>query len=152
MKFHDDPRFPFDDYRTTQAYSFAIVETRTENAFAALRLFAEILQTPRFDPLEIDRSVGEMQDIVRRSEESSRAIGSLRFAELIAPGHPISRPVAGTIESLTGVGRDEIEKMYRRLFAPKNLILSIRGGGETEVVMRRAREIFGVRDQPAASR
>jgi len=143
VKFHDDPRFPFDDYRTTQAYSFAIIETRTENAFAALRLFAEILQTPRFDRAEIDRSVGEMQDIARRNEESSRAVASSRFAELIAPGHPLSRPLVGTADSLTGVSRAEIEKMYRRLFASKNLILSIRGGGTTEVVMRRAREIFG---------
>ena len=84
-----------------------------------------------------------MQDIARRNQESSRAIGSVRFAELIAPGDPLSRPVAGTVDSLTGVGRDEVEQLYRRLFAPQNLILSIRGGGETEIVMRRAREIFG---------
>jgi len=143
LKFYDDPRFPFDDYRTTQAYSFAIIETRTENAFPALRLFAEILQTPRFDLLEIDRTVGEMQSIATRTGESSRAIASRRFAELIAPGHPISRPVAGTSDSLTGIGRDEIVKMYRRLFAPQNLILSIRGGGDTDAVIRRAREAFG---------
>ena len=143
VKFYDDPRFPFDDYRTTQAYSFAIIETRTENAFAALRLFAEILQTPRFDPVEIDRSVGEMQDIARRKKESSRAVATGQFAELIAPGRPMSRPVGGTGDSLTRVGRAEIEEMHRRLFAPENLILSIRGGGETEIVIRRAREIFG---------
>ena len=143
VKFHDDSRFPFDDYRTTQGYSFAIIETRTENAFAALRLFAEILQTPRFDPVEIDRTVREMRDLARRNEESSRDLASRRFAELIAPKHPMSRPVAGTRDSLAGVNRAEIEKMYRRLFAPNNLILSIRGGGQAEVVMRRAREIFG---------
>jgi len=143
VKFHDNPRFPFDDYRTTTAYSFAIIESRTEHAFAALRLLAEILQTPRFDLSEIDKSVASMKDIAQRKEESSRSVSSRSFSELVAPGHPMSRAVAGTVDSLEGVGRDEIVRMHAKLFDPQNMIVSIRGGGSPEAVLRRAKAIFG---------
>jgi predicted Zn-dependent peptidase len=145
VKFSDDPRLPFDDYRTTPAYSFLIIETRTERATEALRLLAEILQTPRFDADEIGKTAAAMQDIARRKLESSSATSLQSFRRLVAPDHPWSRPVAGTVESLTDVRREDVVHMYERLLAPENLILTIRGGGSRDSMVRRAKQIFGGR-------
>jgi len=143
VKFHDNPHFPFDDYRTVPNYSFIVLETRAERATEALRLLAEIIQTPRFDNVEIQKTAAEMQDIARRKEESSSAVSRQLFGELLAPDHPIARPVAGTADSLAGVRRAELQEMWARLFAPQNLILTIRGSGAREAVVRRVEQIFG---------
>jgi len=143
VKFHDDPRLPFDDYRTSPAYSFAIVEARSEMATETLRVLAEILQTPRFDPEEIASAAAMLGDLAERGQESSRTVSEQLFLEAVAPGHALSRPVAGTASSLDGVTREEVVAMYQRLFAPQNLILTIRGGGSPAALVRRAGEIFG---------
>jgi predicted Zn-dependent peptidase len=65
------------------------------------------------------------------------------FREQVAPGHSLSRPVAGSGDSLAGITREEVLETYDRLFAPRNLILALRGGGSGEALLRRASEIFG---------
>lgn len=146
VNFFDNPQFPFDDYRTSPAYSFAVVETRAERASEAMRLLAEILQTPRFDEQEIRTTVAQLQDIARRKQESSSAMSWQLFRELVAPGHPWSRPVAGTVDSLAGVSRQDVQDFYAKLLAPENLILAIRGHGHRETVVRRVKQIFGGRN------
>jgi len=143
VKFHDNPRFPFDDYRTVPTYSFVMLETRAARAIEALRLLAEIIQTPRFDETAIAKTAAQMQDVAGRKEESSSAISRQMFRSLVAPDHPYSRPVYGSVESFEGLSRDEVLEMWARLFAPENLILTIRGSGSRESVLRRATEIFG---------
>jgi zinc protease len=143
IKLYDNPNFPFDDYRTVPAYSFIMLETRAERAVEALRLLAEIIQTPRFDEVEIRNASAELQDIARRKTESSSAVSRRLFHTLLAADHPLSRPVAGTVDSLDGVTRTEVLEMWSRLFAPQNLILTIRGSGNKDAVVRRASEIFG---------
>ncbi len=145
VKFHDDARFPFDDYRTTPAYSFAVLETRRDHAAAALRLFAEILQTPRFAAEEVARTEGIMQDLAARSRESSSALAADAFRGMVAPGHPLSRSVSGSRRSLAGLTRQEVMAMHARLFAPENLILSIRGGGDPGAVMSQVEASYGGR-------
>lgn len=139
----DDPRFPFDDYRTVPTFSFIRLEARAERAGEALGVLAEIIRTPRFDPVEIEKSVAEMQDLVRRREESSSAMSGRLFFELVAPEHPFSRPIGGTPTSLAGVRRQDLLEFHRQYFAPANLILVIRSSGDREAVVQRAREIFG---------
>jgi len=143
VKFFDNSRIPFDDYRTTPAYSFAIIEARADRTMQALRLFAEILQTPRFDPRDIEAVATQLADIARRNQESSRTVSQQLFREQTAPNHPLSRPITGTGDSLAGITRKEVTEFYARLFAPQNLILALRGGGSTEALLRRASEIFG---------
>ena len=67
------------------------------------------------------------------------------FRELVAPDHPWSRPVAGTVESLTDVRRDDVVRVYEAAACSENLILTIRGGGSRDSMVRRAKQIFGGR-------
>ena len=142
-KFHDNPRFPFDDYRTVPTYSFVMLETRAARSMEALRLLAEIIQTPRFDKAAIDKTAAQMRDVAGRKKESSSAVSRQMFRSLVAPDHPYSRPVYGSVESLEDVSRIEVLDMWARLFAPENLILTIRGSGSRDSLLRRAAEIFG---------
>ena len=84
-----------------------------------------------------------MQDVAGRKGESSSTVSRQMFRSLVAPDHPYSRPVYGSVQSLEGVSRVELLDMWARLFAPENLILTIRGSGSRESVLRRATEIFG---------
>ncbi len=143
LQLADDPRFPFDDYRTVPTFSFIRLEARAERAGEALGLLAEIIRTPRFDPVGIENSVAEMGDLVRRREESSSAMSGRLFFDLVAPEHPFSRPIGGTTTSLTGVRRQELLAFHRQYLAPANLILVIRSRGDREAVVHRVRESFG---------
>jgi zinc protease len=143
VQFHDNPRFPFDDYRTTPLYSFATMEARADRATEALRLFAEILQTPRFAPKEIERMVDRMRAQAERGITSSRAVSSRLLYQQIAAGHPLSHMVGGSLDSLDGVSRDDVTRMYERLLAPENLILTIRGSGTNDTMLQHVKEIFG---------
>ncbi|UCF66620.1 MAG: insulinase family protein [Acidobacteriota bacterium] len=143
LKLYDIPFIPFDDYQTSPLFSFARLEARTERATQALGLLAEIVQTPRFDPEDIARTTAEMADLARRAAERSNGVSQTLFYDLVAPKHPLSRPVVGREGSLDDVSRSQLVEMHRKLFAPGNLILTIRAGRSAEALLERAEQLFG---------
>jgi predicted Zn-dependent peptidase len=143
VKLYDDPRVPYDDYQSTPAFSFVRVETRRERAEEALALLAEMVQLPRFDAAEIDKTRALMSDLAQRRGESSGSVAGRMFAESIAPDHPLSRPVGGEPGSLEGTDREELVRFHEEYFAPRNLVLTLRGARPHDALVRRAVALFG---------
>ncbi|RMG48553.1 MAG: insulinase family protein [Acidobacteria bacterium] len=145
LKLRDDPRIPFDDYQSSPDFSFVRLESRAERAPEALRLLAELIQQPLFPAEDVTREAERMADRARRAAESPSAVSRRILLELLAPGHPLSRPVAGEPGSFDGLTRNEVVALHSSLFAPDNLILAVRGGVDPSEIERRIARLFGGR-------
>jgi predicted Zn-dependent peptidase len=57
------------------------------------------------------------------------------FAEVLFGGHPLGRPVLGTVESIKAMPRDLLARYWRRHYTPGNLVVAAAGNrGHGEVV------------------
>jgi len=79
-----------------------------------LDLLAEVLLTPTFPEDELRRKVAEIEAALQRSEENPEVVAGRALARLIYPGHPYAHPVAGTIESVRKLNRDQVVRLHRR--------------------------------------
>jgi predicted Zn-dependent peptidase len=61
------------------------------------------------------------------------------FSETLWAGHPLGRPVLGTVQSITGVSRDQVRRFYRRHYVPANLVIAAAGNLDHDRLVARLR-------------
>src|ERR1051326_2285031 len=92
-----------------------------------LDLLQEVLLSPSFPEAEVKRKVGEIQAAITRPEESPETVAARALAPLVYDGHPYSRPVEGTVESVGKLTRDDVAGFYRERLRPDTAIVAVVG-------------------------
>lgn len=92
-----------------------------------LDLLFEVLTQPAFPEAELRKKIKEIQAAIRRSEESPEGVAARALGEILYSGHPYGHPVAGTVESVGNLTRDQVVAFYRRHYRPDGAILVAAG-------------------------
>jgi len=92
-----------------------------------LDLLAEVVLTPTFPEAELKRRSEEIAANIERSEQDPGTVVSRLMAQLLYPGHPYSRPVPGTVESVKKLTRDQLVAFHRANYRPDATIVSVVG-------------------------
>src|SRR6185369_9550959 len=92
-----------------------------------LDLLQDVVLSATFPEAEVKRKVAEIQAAIKRSEESPETVASRALAPLVYDGHPYSRPVEGTEESVGKLTRDDVLRFYREQVRPDTAIVAVVG-------------------------
>ena len=92
-----------------------------------LDLLAEVVLTPTFPEAELKRRSEEIAANIERSEQDPGTVASRLMAQLLYPGHPYSRPVTGTVESVKKLTREQLVAFYRVNYRPDATIVAVVG-------------------------
>ena len=127
VKSYDDPRIPMDNYYTTGRFSFVRIETAAENGRAVLELLTREIQHATFDDDDFIRVRDERAADLTRQQGSARATADRLLVEGLYGDHPLALPPEGTAATLEAMDFNEVRVVYRRAFAPENLVFSMVG-------------------------
>ena len=96
---------------------------------------------PRAEDIELEREViiQEILDVEDDPEEYSHD----HLLECYWPGHPLGRPVAGSVASVERIQRDDILGFLRDFRKPNRLIISAAGPVDHDDLVARCRQIYG---------
>ncbi|MFC7399368.1 M16 family metallopeptidase [Chelatococcus sp. GCM10030263] len=125
----------------------AALKTLARHADGAFDLFRLALTRPRFDDDAMERVREQMFAGLRHEAKDPESMASRAFFAHACAGHPYAHPVRGTLESLPGIGRDDVVTLHRASFARDNLIVAVVGAIDAATLGRRLDEVFG--DLPA---
>ena len=92
-----------------------------------LDLLAEVLLTPTFLEDELKRRREDIAAAIERSEQDPGSVAGRAMAELLYPGHPYSRPVAGTVASAKGLTREQVVRFHRDHYRPDTAVIAVVG-------------------------
>ena len=109
----------------------------------ALRLIADLVRSPRFDPDELER---EKQVILSELGESRDAPDDLIHDHLFEAAfgdQPLARPVLGSEGSIAAIGRDDCVAWLDRQFRPERLMVVAAGRVDPGEVVALAQSLFG---------
>jgi zinc protease len=113
-------------------------------------LLAEALMAPAFPLEEFERKVKTVQAAIRRSEEDPEAVAGRALSELLYPGHPYGHQVAGTVESVGAMTRDDVVRFHRSHYRPDSVILVVAGDVKLDEVRTEVARRFGSWARPAS--
>ncbi|WP_051515888.1 M16 family metallopeptidase [Candidatus Blastococcus massiliensis] len=104
--------------------------------------------------LESERTV-VLEEIAMRDDEPSDAVHDL-FAETLFGDSPLGRSVLGTVESIEGLTRDDVDGWYRQRYAMPSMVITAAGRVDHQQVLDLVTAAFGDRlageGQPAPLR
>lgn len=93
--------------------------------------------------LESERTV-VLEEIAMRDDEPSDLVHDL-FAETLFGGTALGRSVLGTVESIEGLTRDDVDGWYRRRYTPPSIVVTAAGRVQHQQVLDLVTAAFGAR-------
>jgi predicted Zn-dependent peptidase len=90
--------------------------------------------------VDIERSV-VLEEISMRDDDPADLVFD-EFATALHGDTPLGRPILGTVESITGLSRAQVNGYYRRRYQPAEMVVSVAGNVTHADVLRVVRRYF----------
>lgn len=115
-----------------------------EDFEAMLELVGDICMRPTFPEQEIETRRGEIVTSIRQDEDSPAVMAVEGLMKMLFPDpHPYGRPTKGTIATVEGVRRSDLQRFHAQTFTPSSLSLVVVGDVETSRATAEAARVFG---------
>jgi predicted Zn-dependent peptidase len=93
----------------------------------ALDVLADILLHSRFDPQDVENERKVITEEINMERDSPAHLADLLIDELLWPGHPLGRDIAGGKRSVAGITREAMLDYLSRQYLPGNAVVAIAG-------------------------
>ncbi len=123
----------------------------TRNLDRFVDLVADVLARPELSPEEHARTVAETRAEIDDLRDDDASLAARFFFRECVPGHPYSRTVMGTEESLARLELEPLRAAYERTVVPSNLVIGFAGDIDdtrTGALATRLTEALPNRDAP----
>jgi predicted Zn-dependent peptidase len=90
-------------------------------------VLVDLLLNPRFDAKDIDRERQVIIEEINMSLDSPRQRVGMLIDELLWPGQPLGRDVAGTKDTVSSITRQQMLDCFTSRYTPNNTVVSIAG-------------------------
>jgi predicted Zn-dependent peptidase len=120
----------------------------------AMDVLADMYQNSLLEQVEIDRERTVVQQEIRRAFDQPGAWASELLSRAAYGDQPIGWPIAGTIETVDAMQRDDFARHIETYYAPSNTVISVAGNTTHDEVLQLADRLFGTmpeREIPASA-
>jgi len=109
----------------------------------ALDVLVDMLLNSTFDPLEVEKERQVIIDEIGLSNDLPSQRVNMLIDELLWPGHPLGRDVAGSRESVTAISRDMMLSCLQGRYLPGNTVVAIAGDIDHNAVVADIARLLG---------
>jgi predicted Zn-dependent peptidase len=93
----------------------------------AIDVLSDILKNSRFDESDIENERKVVVEEINMNIDSPQQRVDTLIFELLWPGQPLGRDIAGFKETVQGFHREDFSKFYKSHYLPNNTVISIAG-------------------------
>ena len=108
-----------------------------------LRLLADLVLRPRFDPEEFERVRQLRANRLRQLRDLPPALADRAFASLLYGSHPYGHLAIGSEEALQQIELEDVRHYHRRAYRPSVITLVAVGDASHDELLADAAEAFG---------
>lgn len=107
-----------------------------------MELLNEVLNEATFDDYEIEKSVSEKLNRIKRDRDIPLQVGLENYKSLIFEGSPYSYTNKIFEKTYPKITHQDLVDYYEKIFAPQNVVISVNGNVDTEQVAKDFTKIF----------
>jgi len=101
----------------------------------AVTILSDMLLHPAMDPEALERERQVLAEEIKMYEDAPDDLVHDVFAETLWAGHPLGRPISGTLESLHGLARQHLCAYMRERYRPSATLVTAAGLLEHDAVV-----------------
>lgn len=113
-----------------------------KNYESVFERFIKILTQPNFPKTELDKLRNIFIDLFSRRNDSQTDKGIRNLKNLIYKNHPYEWTFDQAIELIKSLDIKKLQELHKKFVTPKNMILSISGDFDADIVMLKIKELF----------
>lgn len=134
------------DAFTGKEYTSFYAHVLDEQVDTALDLLTDIVLHPRLHDEDLEMERGVILEEIKMVEDTPDDLVHEIFLTTFWPDHPLGRPILGTEQTVTSLGRAQIQDHYRTTFHPTNMIFCASGNVKAEQILPYLEKAFGDAD------
>ncbi len=143
IKLADNPSLPFDDYYSSQDYSYFRMESIADSAEPAMRIMAEMALESVFPDDAIRGVKRRLLQISKRSEQSAGPVSRKLLDRMLFPGTVFAESMVPSAESIESITSEQIRDFHRSAYRPSSCLFSISGGLPVSRMIEIAESVWG---------
>ena len=129
---------------TTRAdHTLYLLLAPKEHLEAALEIQADMLLHSTLPPEKFEKEKGIVLEEMGRSANDPGNLADEFFDSQLYVGTPYARPVLGTVESISGLQRDDVLAYYNDRYIPRRMVLFLSGDFDSEEALKLVGKYFG---------
>jgi zinc protease len=130
-------------FQASRDYVRGTLRTLKENQDEAFHLLRLALTVPRFEAGAVERVRSQIISRLQRQSTNPNDIASRNWWETAFPGHPYGRPANGSLDTVPGIGVDDLRSYVQHVFARETLKIAVVGDIDAASVGRLVDLTFG---------
>ena len=103
---------------------------------AVLALVADVVRHPAFPEAEVVTRRADLISSIRKEQDNPAQMAVDAFVRALYGGHPYSRKVRGTVETVEALKRQDLVRCYQKGFVPSGLTLVVVGDVDEELAVQ----------------
>ena len=107
----------------------------SEHMSLGVDVLFDIVANSRLDPADVEKERVVILDELRMYQDQPQELVQNLFEELIWPGHPLGRDIAGTEASVSQLTRDDILEFADAHYRLPNLVIGVAGSLDVEAAI-----------------
>ena len=118
------------------------IKVLDENVVPALDLLTDLVLHPTFTPEDIAREQGVILEEIKMDEDNPDYLVHETFTQNFWKGHPLGRPILGTVKSVSSFTQQIVFDYYAGRFTPRNMVFSAAGNLDHDSFVAQVAEHF----------
>ena len=119
---------------TSREHTVVYARVPDDQVQTALEVMGEMVFAPTFAELDAEREV-VLEEIAMYEDQPQELVHDL-IQEATFGSHPLGRPVIGTEEVISSLGRRAITSYHRAMYFPGNVVVAAAGNVQHETLLR----------------
>jgi predicted Zn-dependent peptidase len=117
-----------------------VPSTKTDLAFDVL---ADMLNDSLIDAAELDKERSVIVEEIRGTEDSPEELVHEIIDEVIWGEDPVGRPIAGSVETVNAISREQMVDFWKRNYLPKRMVVAAGGDVDHAHIVELSEKYFG---------
>lgn len=128
---------------TAKEYTCFHARVLSEDLGTAIDVLGDMLTGSRIDAVDVEAERNVILDEIAMHDDDPDDVVHNLFAEQAWGSAPIARSIAGTVESIEAMSREQVLRFYRGHYTAPHMVVSVAGRLDHEAVVRDVEKAFG---------
>jgi zinc protease len=123
--------------------SFVEVEGLSEDVHALLDILSDMILHPTFPEVEFEQLKERRIASLIQDQDESEIVADIQFVQSVFEGTPYGHPRRGTVDSVRGLGLEDLKAFYERHLVANRCVLMVVGDIDADETFRAAEALLG---------
>lgn len=120
--------------------------TTTSHFYESLDHLIDLVQTPYFTNENVEKEKGIIEQEIKMYQDNPQWRVYFNFLKAMYRNHPVKNDIAGTVDSIYQINKEELYRCYHTFYHPANMLLFAAGEIDPDQVFEQAEAYFSKRE------